>query len=259
VAQFRPKRRHAPLRRLLEREHTADAIQERLGSERSPSYLSDFIYGAVDGAVTTFAVVAGAAGANLADDVVIILGGANLIADGFSMAVSNYLGSRAERQQRERARREEELHIELVPEGEREEVRQIFASKGFEGDDLERVVDVITSDPKLWADTMMSDELGYGTTEPNEVRAALSTLTAFILIGFLPLLVFVYDLAASADVADPFLWSSILTGVAFLVVGGMKSRFVDQAWWRSAIETLLVGGLAAVLAYAAGALLDKVA
>jgi vacuolar iron transporter family protein len=256
---FRPGRRSAPLLHRLEREHTSDAIEERLSADRSPSYLSDFIYGAIDGAVTTFAVVAGAAGADFDDKIVIVLGGANLIADGFSMAVSNFLGSRAERQLRERARREEELHIELVPEGEREEIRQIFAAKGFEGADLERVVDVITSDPELWADTMMSDELGYGRTEPNEFRAAFSTLTAFLLIGSLPLLVFVYDLIASGSVADPFLWSSILTGVAFLVVGGMKSRFVDQSWWRSAIETLLVGGLAAVLAYVAGVLLDKVA
>ena len=77
--------------------------------------------------------------------------------------------------------------------------------------------------------------------------------------GALPLLVYVYDIAAPGDVADPFLWSAVLTGVAFLVVGGMKSRFVDQAWWRSALETLTVGGLAAVLSYAVGALLQSVA
>ena len=104
----------------------------------------------------------------------IILGGANLVADGFSMAASNFLGSRAERQQRDRARREEQLHIRLVPEGEREEIRQIYAAKGFEGEDLERVVEVITSDRELWAETMMSEELGFASTEPNEYRAALS-------------------------------------------------------------------------------------
>jgi VIT1/CCC1 family predicted Fe2+/Mn2+ transporter len=247
------------LKKGLAADHTPGAVSRRLGQRPSPSYLHDFIYGAVDGAVTTFAVVAGVAGANLDETVVIILGGANLIADGFSMAASNFLGSRAERQRRERARREEDLHIHLVPEGEREEIRQIYAAKGFEGEDLERVVDVITSDRELWAETMMSEELGFGSTEPNEYRAALSTLAAFITVGFLPLLVYVYDVAAPGDVADPFLWSAVLTGIAFLVVGAMKARFVDQAWWRSALETLAVGGLAAVLAYAAGAFLQSVA
>jgi VIT1/CCC1 family predicted Fe2+/Mn2+ transporter len=243
----------------LEDEHTPHAVRARLGERPPPSYLSDFIYGAVDGAVTTFAVVAGAAGANLDDEVVIILGGANLIADGFSMAVSNFLGSRAERQQRERARREEQMHIRLVPEGEREEVRQIFSSKGFEGADLDRVVDVITSDHDLWTETMMSEELGYGSTERNEFRAAAATLVAFLLVGALPLLVFVYDLIAPGEVDGAFAWSSLMTGVAFLVVGAMKARFVDQAWWRSALETFAVGGLAAVLAYFAGAVLEGVA
>ena len=241
----------------LAADHTPRAVSRRLGQRPSPSYLHDFIYGAVDGAVTTFAVVAGVAGASLDETVVIVLGGANLIADGFSMAASNFLGSRAERQRRERARREEQLHIQLVPEGEREEIRQIYAAKGFAGEDLERVVDVITSDRELWAQTMMSEELGFGSAEPNEYRAALSTLAAFLTIGFLPLMVYVYDLAAPGDVAEPFAWSAVLTGVAFLVVGGMKSRFVDQSWWRSALETLTIGGLAAALAYAAGTILGN--
>jgi VIT1/CCC1 family predicted Fe2+/Mn2+ transporter len=244
---------------VLAQDHTPRAVRRRLGQRPSPSYLHDFIYGAVDGAVTTFAVVAGVAGASLDEAVVIILGGANLLADGFSMAASNFLGSRAERQRRERARREEKMHIDLVPEGEREEIRQIYATKGFEGADLERVVDVITADRELWAETMMSEELGFAATEPNEYRAALSTLAAFLTVGFLPLLIYVYDLAAPGEVEQPFAWSAALTAVAFLVVGGMKSRFVDQSFWRSAAETLAIGGLAAVLAYGAGAILQGIA
>jgi vacuolar iron transporter family protein len=243
----------------LQDDHTPHAVSARLRQAPSPSYLGDFIYGAIDGAVTTFAVVAGSAGAGLDDSVVIILGGANLLADGFSMAVSNFLGSRAVRQQRERARRDEQAHIRLVPEGEREEVRQIFAAKGFTGEDLERVVAVITSDPDLWADTMMREELGYSAAERSELRAALATFVAFVTVGALPLLVYVYDLVVVGDVEDPFLWSAIMTGVAFVTVGGMKSRFVDQSWWRSALETLAVGGLAAVLAYVAGDILAGVA
>lgn len=243
----------------LEQQHTPGAVRARLRGRPSPSYLRDFIYGAVDGAVTTFAVVAGVAGANLDETVVIILGVANLLADGFSMAASNFLGSRAQRQQREHARREEQRHIRLVPEGEREEIRQIYARKGFAGEDLERVVDVITSDRELWAETMLTEELGFGSNEPSEYRAALATLAAFVTVGSLPLLVYVYDLVAPGHVDHAFTWSAVMTGVGFLVVGGMKSRFVDQSWWRSALETLLVGGLAAALAYAAGALLQGIA
>jgi VIT1/CCC1 family predicted Fe2+/Mn2+ transporter len=242
----------------LAADHTPRAVRRRLGRQPSPSYLHDFIYGAVDGAVTTFAVVAGVAGADLDERVVIVLGGANLLADGFSMAASNFLGSRAERQRRERARRQEQTHIDLVPDGEREEIRQIYAAKGFSGDDLERVVDVITSDRRLWTETMMREELGFGSTEPDEYRAALSTLAAFVTVGFLPLLVYVFNLLGAWTVPQPFLWSAVLTGVAFVVVGGMKARFTDQSWWRSALETLTVGGLAAAMAYLAGTVLERV-
>jgi VIT1/CCC1 family predicted Fe2+/Mn2+ transporter len=243
----------------LASDHTPEAVRARLQQQPEVSYLRDFIYGAIDGAVTTFAVVAGVQGANLDEKVVIILGGANLVADGFSMAASNYLGSRAERQQRERARHEEQRHIRLVPEGEREEIRHIFAAKGFEGEDLERIVAVITSDEDLWTDTMMSEELGYSSTVPNEFKAALATLVAFLTVGFLPLLIFVFDLASPSSVSNPFVWSAVMTAVAFLIVGGLKSRFVDQSWWRSALETLAIGGVAATLAYFAGALLESVA
>jgi VIT1/CCC1 family predicted Fe2+/Mn2+ transporter len=239
-------------------DHTPWAVRRRLRARPSHSYLDDFILGAIDGAITTFAIVAGVAGAGLDATIVIILGGANLLADGLSMAASNYLGTRAARQQRELARQQERRHIDLVPEGEREELRQIFAAKGFAGAELERVVDVISADPEIWADTMMSEELGYGSTESSEVRAALSTLIAFVTVGFLPLAIYVYDAIAPGEIDSAFAWSAVLTGVAFLAVGSLKSRFVEQRWWRSGLETLAIGGLAASVAYFAGALLQSV-
>ena len=242
----------------LAAEHDPDAVRVRLSTPPSSSYLRDFIYGAIDGAVTTFAVVAGVQGAGLSASVVLILGGANLIADGFSMAVSNFLGLRAERQQLDRARLEEERHVRLVPEGEREEIRQIFAGKGFEGEDLERVVEVITADHDLWVTTMLGEELGLGGVEPNPLRAGATTLLAFVAIGSFPLAAFVFDAVTPGGLEHAFAWSAVMTAAAFFAVGSLKARFVEQAWWRSGLETLAIGGVAAVLAYAAGAFIESI-
>jgi VIT1/CCC1 family predicted Fe2+/Mn2+ transporter len=252
-----PGRRAARTRR-VEAEHTPDAIRARLDQGPGRSALRDVVYGAIDGVVTTFAVVAGVAGAGLAARVVLILGVANLAADGFSMAVSNFLGLRAAHQQLERARREEERQVSLIPDGEREEIRQIFAAKGFEGKDLERVIDVITADRELWVSTMLSEELGLGGAEPSPLRAGAATLLAFVTVGSFPLLAFVFDAVFPGVLDHVFAWSAAMTAVAFFAVGSLKSRFVEQAWWRAGLETLAVGGAAAVLAYAVGAFLKAV-
>jgi vacuolar iron transporter family protein len=242
---------------VLRATHTEEAVRTRLATP-AHSYLRDFIYGAIDGIVTTFAVVAGAGGAGLDESVVIILGTANLFADGFSMSVGNYLGSRAEEQQRQRARRAEERHIELLPEGEREEIRQIFAAKGLEGELLESVVEVITADRRRWVETMMTDELGYSPWRASPLRAAATTFVAFVALGALPLLAFVLGAVGGIEVELPFLWSAVLTAAAFFLVGTLKSRFVDQHWARAGAETLALGGFAAVLAYAIGVALQNV-
>lgn len=242
----------------LAAQHTPAAIRARLAGGRPPSVLRDAIYGAVDGTVTTFAVVAGVAGAQLSERVVIVLGAANLLADGFSMAVSNFLGTRAEAQERARARREEERHIDLVPEGEREEVRQILAAKGFEGTQLEDAVTVLTHDRDVWVDTMMREELGFAVGAPAPLRAAAATLVAFLVVGFLPLAVYVADLAVPGRIPAPFAWSAASTAVAFLVVGALKAGVVGQRRLRGALETLAVGGAAAGLAFAVGVVLRGV-
>lgn len=240
-------------------EHTPEAISARLGQSPDQSYLKDSIYGAIDGAVTTFAVVSGVAGANLSFGIVIVLGLANLVGDGFSMAASNYLGSRAERQLVEKARRTEERHIELYPEGEREEVRQLLMARGFEGKLLEETLELTTSDQKRWVDMMLQDELGLALDGPAPLRAAVVTFVAFIVVGALPLLAFVPTLFGWEDLSHPFFWSAVLTALAFFAVGAAKSLVVEQKWYWAGLETLAVGGTAASIAYAIGYLLRGVA
>lgn len=242
------------------RDHSPKRVRERLDETRRHSYLKDFIYGGIDGIVTTFAIVAGVAGAGLSAGVVIILGLANLIADGFSMGVSNFLGSRAERQLADKARRDEQEHIRVYPEGEKEEIRQIFARKGFEGEQLESIVEVITSDRERWVDTMVQEELGLALEMPPAWRAGLATFAAFVVAGSVPLLPYFLNLMGSGNwIEHPFMVSSIMTALSFVGVGAMKSRVVEESWVRAGGETLAIGGAAAFIAYGIGALLGNIA
>ena len=235
----------------IEHEHSPDAIRRRLESGPKHNYLRDWIYGGIDGAVTTLAVVTGVAGAQLSGWIILALGFANLFADGFSMAASNYLGTKSEHDDWQRLRDIENRHIDLAPDGEREEVRQIFARKGFEGEELRRIVELITSDRERWVQTMLMDEYGL----PHAVRspwiAALCTFTAFLICGLSPLVPYLFGSEHS------FTLSVLLTGIVFFVIGSVKSRWSTSSWWHSGFTTLLVGGIAASLAYLTGVIIKR--
>ncbi len=243
----------------LRAEHAPEEVARRIDGSPSPSYLRDFVYGSIDGCVTTFAVVSGVIGAELSIAVVVILGFANLLADGFSMAVSNFLGTRAEEQLLRRARRTEEEHIDVIPEGEVREIREIFRRKGFEGELLERVVDVITGDRRLWIETMLQDEWGLSLVGPNPWKAASVTFIAFVAVGLIPLLPFTLLLNSDLTPRSLFAVSAVMTGVAFFAVGALKSRFGVEHWLRAGLETLLLGGGAAAVAYVVGVILRGLA
>lgn len=221
------------------------------------SHLRDFVYGGIDGAVTTFAVVSGVAGAGLSSGVVVVLGFANLLGDGFSMAASNFLGTRADLQLIQQTRQLIQRRIQLDAEREREQVRQILTNQGFSGAGLQQATTVYTSDEDRWIELLLQDEFGLSSQQPDPMKAAIVTFAAFISIGLLPLLSFTVHLWNPALV-NPFFASALLTALAFFTVGAVKSRFVAERWYWSGLETLAVGGAAALLAFLIGRILQGI-
>ena len=233
----------------LHREHQPDAIEQRLDHKNKPQTISDAILGGIDGCVTTFAIVAGAVGAGFSASVALVMGFANLIADGFSMAVSNYEAIKVQRELREELRRMEEEHIDKVPAGEREEIRQVYSRKGFSGDILEAIVSTISQNRQLWIETMLTEEHGLQKIDLNPTRSAAVTFLAFILAGSIPLLPLLF---AGLGIQRQFLLSALLAGAVFFSIGMLKSLVFAKPLLRAGLGTLLTGGAAASLAYLTG-------
>jgi VIT1/CCC1 family predicted Fe2+/Mn2+ transporter len=236
----------------LEHSHAPDAIAARLSAGPRASYIRDWVYGGIDGAITTFAIVAGAIGASLETRVILILGAANILADGLSMAAAKYFGTRTEIEEYEHVRRMEERHVDIHPEGEREEVRQIFEAKGFKGRDLERAVMVITAERERWIATMMAEEHGLPPVSRSAVKSALATFAAFVLCGFVPIMPFVFGLPHAEPLA------AALTGATFFAIGSIRSMWSPKHWSKAGLETLLIGLVAAGVAYLVGDVLARV-
>lgn len=228
--------------------HTQQEISARIGAPPGRGVLRDAVYGGIDGTVTTFAIVAGVAGAGLSPLIVVVLGLANVLADGFSMAAANYSGAKAELDNTRRIRQIEERHINNYPRGEWLEAREILSQKGLEGQVLDQATDAITRNRENWIALMMEGEYGLGGISPNPLRAAVTTFLAFILAGMIPILPFLLQLDGA------FALSAWMTMATFFAIGPLKSFWSLSPWWRSAGETMLIGGAAAVLAFGVGTL-----
>ncbi len=232
--------------------HQQDSFLKRI-----QDYLGEFVYGGIDGSVTTFAVVAGSVGAGLDSAVIIILGFANLIADGFSMSVGAFLSAKSEHENYEKHKAIEYWEIENLREKEIEEVREIYEAKGFEGELLEQVVAKIIEDDDVWVDTMMKEELEMAKDDKSPFSVGLFTFVSFLIVGLIPLIVYLWDFITPLDI-DLFFVTCLLTSVAFILVGFLKSIVTGAGKFRSSMETLLLGAIAAVLAYYVGDFLEKI-
>lgn len=215
-------------------------------------YIGDFIYGANDGLITTFAIVAGSVGASLSPTVIIILGFANILADGISMGASNYLGARSEKDYAKAQREKEEWEVEHLRDIEVDEIREIFEKKGFGGRDLERAVAIVTADKKVWVDMMMREELDIIEDPKDDPKKhGMMTFAAFVVAGILPL--FPYLVLASNN----FMASVIVGLIALFVIGGSRTFVTAVSFIRGGVEMFLIGSTAAGAAYIVGYLIEK--
>lgn len=213
----------------------------------------DFIYGSIDGTVTTFAIVAGVVGASLSPGIILILGFANLFADGFSMAAANYQASKARNEFIKMKRKQEEWEIDNLEDEEKQEIRDVYKKKGFKDELLEEIVRIITSRKKIWTDTMMKEELGLIEDEHSSIDSSVSTFVGFNMIGIIPLIPFLIFILFGIDTnSEAFYISVVFTGSAFFLVGMIKGKIVKQSKLCSGVFTLIIGGIAAVLSYIIG-------
>ncbi|MBX2877006.1 MAG: VIT1/CCC1 transporter family protein [Saprospiraceae bacterium] len=239
-------------------EHHEEVLHHQSHSfSRYQDYLGEFVYGGIDGSVTTFAVVAGSVGAGLDSAIIIILGFANLFADGFAMSIGAYLSTRSEQDNYEKHKRVEYYEVEAFPAAERQEVEEIYRQKGFEGELLQQVVDVITADKDRWVDVMMKEELHMMQDGKSAFRVGLVTYISFILIGLIPLSLYVWDYVWGFA-GNLFLGTSILTSLGFVIVGFLKTYVTETNRLKGIAETLLLGVLAALVSYYVGDFLEQV-
>lgn len=242
----------------LDKPHNENRLHQQKGwMAKWQDYIGEFVYGGIDGSVTTFAVVAGSAGANLDSSVIIILGFANLIADGFAMSVGSYLSNKSEKENYEKHERIEYWEVENLPEKEKEEIREIYQAKGFEGELLEQVVEVITADKDRWVDVMMKEELNMTKADKSPFAMGAMTFVSFVLVGLIPLVSYVWDYSSEEASQNLFKVSIVLTSLAFVGIGWLKSYVAETSRIRSIAETLFLGAAAAILSYFVGSFLEQ--
>ncbi|MBI4975127.1 VIT1/CCC1 transporter family protein [Candidatus Peregrinibacteria bacterium] len=236
-----------------------DVVEQHGGAHFNYDWIVDFVYGGIDGSVTTFAVVAGASGASLSIPVILILGFANLFADGFSMSTGKYLSDKANLEQFNKIKSVEFVHLKEKTEHERGEIIEILSGYGFKGKDLERATEIVTSNPDAWVDLMMRNEFNMTHENVKPFRGAVATFIAFVTIGFIPLIGYVFGPLLGLSVNMKFLFASVSTLIALFIVGIVKAKYFVRHWSVSGIETAFIGGFAAAIAYFVGYLLRGIA
>lgn len=218
------------------------------------SLLRQVILGGQDGLVNVLGIVLGLAAAvsvnaSIGAAAVIVGGLAATFAESVSMAAVAYTSGKAQRDYYFRELEREKQEIKEIPEVEKEEVRLIYMKKGFSGKQLEQIVDKICGDEAMWLDTMMTEELGLSESKDiNPVSEGVVVGVSALVGSFIPLTPFFF-----MPVEAAILPSLALSAIALFVTGAYKGKTTTGVWWKTGLEMMVVGLVAAFIGYAIGA------
>jgi predicted membrane protein (TIGR00267 family) len=221
--------------------------------EHSGNRLRDIILGGQDGLVNVLGVLLGIAAASQDTRIVLAGGLAATFAESISMAAVAYTSTLADRDFYYKELERERRHIKEQPHWEKEEIREIFRLKGFEGDLLEKIVNVITSDEKIWVQAMMSDELKLSPVDAKApiksawivgVAATVGSLIPLIPFFFLPIQMGIYV-------------ALVISAITLFVVGAIKARMTVGHWGKSGLQMAVIGIISALAGWGIGLLFQS--
>lgn len=238
--------------------HDSKHAASEEGHQTEGGFLKPIIFGGLDGILTSFAIVAGAAGGRLDPSVVLILGFSNIFADALSMGVGEFLSSKAENEWILSERAREEWELENYPEGEISEMVEIYEDKGMSHDDAVAVIETMAKYKDFFVDVMMTQELELQVPdadhERQSFREGVVMFCSFAAFGAMPLLGYVLIPTLFPELGEEVLFTSacIITGMVLFLMGCVKSLFSKHFWLWTGFETLLLGGACATVAYTIG-------
>jgi vacuolar iron transporter family protein len=212
----------------------------------SSETVRDIVIGMSDGLTVPFALAAGLSGAVRDPRIIVTAGMAEIVAGAVAMGLGGYLAAKVDVEHYAAERRREEREIVEMPEVEEAEVAQIFRSYGLDESSVASIVRSLSADPQRWVDFMMRFELGLEEPDPRRARTSAWTIAlSYMGGGLVPLAPYLF----LGTVENGLIGSIVLTLVALLIFGFIKGRFTTARPWRSAVQTMLVGALAAGAAF----------
>ncbi|HQT92345.1 MAG TPA: VIT1/CCC1 transporter family protein [Candidatus Kryptobacter bacterium] len=212
------------------------------------SIVRELVFGANDGLVAAFAVASGVNGAGVQSKVILIAGLAELIGGTISMALGAYLSTKSQIEYYRGEMNREGYEVDNFPEVEKQEIREIYAAKGFKGEMLERIISHITSDKDRWVEIMMREELGLSIDQTiSPLKSGIATGGAYAFGALMPIIPYLFMQPSNGLIASAVLTLSVLFGV-----GAAKTVVTGKNTFRSGLESMAIGGLAAAATFIAG-------